>query len=426
MLKGRNILLFTLFFTALIPQARAEAILTLNEAYQQVLQNNPHIQSYRAKIAAAEGHLVQQSLMPNPEAVFEIENFGGDSPRNGFDATEYTLGVEQQIEVAGKRSKREQIAKIEKQKISQEALFGMQAKLAETKAAYMRVAIAQERLNLANRRNEVSDKTHTNVKKRISAAKAADIQHTKADLEVSAAKIEQRKAEKELSLAKITLANLIGTSSLDKSIHADLTVLPPLPDRETVMRALENVPISTISQLAVMRETSALYLAHAHGVPDPKFALGVRRFNEDDSTAFLASISIPINIFDRNQGGVAQAKANLKAAEAHRKAIRLNLTKQALELWQTLLSDKEDVLSYQENLLPSAKKAYHQAEDGFDRGAFGFLDLLDAQRTLFETQENHLKALASFHENKAKLDMLTGEYTEIATNALAPYTDKKE
>lgn len=426
-MKKGNIILSILAVAILFtPQARADNILELEQAYQLVLSQNPQVQSYRARIMAAEGNRIQQSLMPNPEAVFEVEDFGGDSPRNGFDTTEYTLGVEQQLEIAGKRSKREQVANFEKQQVSQEALAGIQATLAQTKAVYMRVAIAQERLTFANERAELADKTHTTVKKRISAAKAADIQHTKADLEVSAAEVEQRKAQNELSLAKVSLANLMGQPMLDHGVAADLTALPDVPERETIMQALEQTPMSVMSQLSVMRETSALDLARANGVPDPKLGLGVRRFNEDDGTAFLASVSIPINIFDRNQGRVAEAKANLLAAEANQKTLRLSLTKQAMELWQTLVSAKEEVLAYQDGLLPSAQKAYRQAEDGFDRGAFSFLDLLDAQRTLFDVQESHLEALASFHETKARLDMLTGAYAQIAATAFAPNTHEKE
>lgn len=428
MFKGRLTLPVFMVLAFITPpthvQAQAEETLTLDQAYQAVIETNPQVRSYIARVSAAEGNRIQQSLSPNPEAVFEAENFGGDNPRNGLDAAEYTLGIEQQIEIAGKRSKREQVASIEKQQASQEALAGIQATLAQTKAAYMRVAIAQERLSLAEKRVALAEKTHETVKKRISAAKSADIQHTKADIEVSAAEVEQRKAVKELGIAKTELANLMGASMLDAGISSDLSNLPDVPEREVLMQALEQTPVSTLSQLSVLRENSALDLARANGVADPTFGLGVRRFNEDDGTAFLASVSIPINIFDRNQGKVAEAKANLLAAESDQKVQRLNLTRQAEELLQTLISAKEEVLAYQDGLLPSAQRAYAQAEEGFDRGAFSFLDLLDAQRTLFDVQESHLEALASFHETKSKIDMLTGEYAPVAASVFN--TNEKE
>ena len=154
--------LFALTILALfISQAQAaDNILTLDQAYALVLSQNPQVRSYKTRVRAAEGNRIQQSLMPNPEAVFEVEEFGGDSPREGFDVAEYTLGVEQQIEIAGKRIKREQVADLEKQRTSQEAQAGIQAILAQTKAAYMQLAIAQERLSLTEKRVKLADKTH--------------------------------------------------------------------------------------------------------------------------------------------------------------------------------------------------------------------------------------------------------------------------
>lgn len=416
MSKGKYALFALVIMAICTPQAQAQNALTLDQAYAKVLAQNPQVQTYKARVMAAEGHRLQESLMPNPQAVFEAENFGGESPRDGLDAAEYTLGVEQQIEVAGKRSKRERVADIEKQQVSQEARAGIQAALAQTKAAYMRVAIAQERVSLAEKRVALADKTHTTVKNRINAAKASDIQHTKADIEVSAAEVEKRKAMKDLDIARSELANLMGMAALTDGISADLRNLPEVPEREALMQELQQTPMIILSQLAILRENSALELALANGIADPTFGLGVRRYDEDDGTALVASISMPINLFDRNQGKIAEAKANLLAAESDQQAQRLNLMRQAEELLQTLIAAKEEVLAYQDGLLPSAERAYAQAEEGFDRGAFSFLDLLDAQRTLFDVQESHLQALASLHETKSRIDMLTGEYAPLAAS----------
>lgn len=425
MYKGRYLLPVLMMLAVIAPQAQAET-LTLDQIYNTVLERNPRVQAYKARIVAAEGNRLQQSLRPNPEIAFDADNFGGDSPRNGLEEAEYTLGISQKFESAGKRTKRAQLADLEKQRTQQEALAGIQAALAQTKASYMRVAIAQRRRDLALKRVALADKTHTTVKNRIDAAKAAEIQHTKADLEVSAAQVQLRKAEKDLSVAQIDLANLMALSALDEEIAVDLEALPDIPERETLMHALQTTPLSVMSELSVLREGAALRLAHANGAPDPVFGLGVRRFSEDSGTAFLASVSIPINVFDRNQGRIAEAKANLRAAQSDQTAQRFNLEKQAIEMWETLRSNREEVIAYQDGLLPSAEKAYSQAEAGFARGAFSFLDLLDAQRTLFDMQAGHLEALASFHETKAQIDMLSGTYTQMASAALNINTTEKE
>lgn len=417
MFKGRWKLPVFMAIILVMISARAQADnLTLDEVYANVLAANPQVQSYKARLQAAEGNRIQQALNPNPEATFEIENFAGDGAREGFDAAEYTLGVAQQLEMSGKRSKREQVAVHDKARIRQEALAGIQAVLAHTQAAYMTLAIAQEKLALARKRVALANQTHETVKGRVSVAKSADIQHTKADIEVSAAEVEERKAIKDVDVAAMTLANLMGRATFAQSITADLSVLPEVPSQEALMEALSQTPLSVISEVAVAREKAALDLARANGVPDPTFGLGVRRYAEDDGSAFLASISFPIPIADRNQGAIIEAKANMLAAQSDRQAQRLALTRQAMALWQDLVSAREEALAYQDGLLPSAQRAYAQAKEGFDRGAFSFLDLLDAQRTLFDVQDNHLTALAAFYDAKAQVDMLSGAYAAPASS----------
>ena len=176
--------------------------------------------------------------------------------------------------------------------------------------------------------------------------------------------------------------------------------------------------MATMSQLAILKQESVLNLERSNAISDPTVGLGVRRFNEDDGTAFLASVSIPLNFFDRNQGNILSAKANVKSAQAQDTSLRLNMNKQAVEIWQAMNNARDEATDYQTNIIPSARKALEQAEYGYGRGAFSFLDLLDAQRTLFDVQENYLEALSVFYKNKSQIDMLSGTYNPYTASLL--------
>ena len=71
------------------------------------------------------------------------------------------------------------------------------------------------------------------------------------------------------------------------------------------------------------------------------------------------------------------------------------------------------LLTIRNEIIPSARKAYSQADDGYGRGAFTFLDLLDAQRTLYEVQEARLDSLLSVYEAKAQTDFLMGTHKPL-------------
>jgi cobalt-zinc-cadmium efflux system outer membrane protein len=410
-LRGRYVLPVIAVMILSISQAKAENELTLEQAYNLVLSQNPMVQSYQARYMSAEGNRIQQSLLPNPEASFEVENFAGNEGRGGVDGAELTLGIAQKIEMAGKRSNRARVANIEKQQIKQEAIASIQSVLAQTSQAFSNIAIARQQLQYAHNRLVVADKMHKAVKARVSAAKAPKIQHTKVDIEQAAAELEKRKAEKELTLAKTVLANLMGVASVSRDIKSDILSLPKVSNYDAIVSALEQTPMATMSHLAVLKQESVLDLERSNAVSDPTVGLGVRRFNEDDGTAFLASVSIPLNFFDRNQGNILSAKADVKSAQAQDQSLRLNLNKQAIEIWQSMNNAREEAVDYQKNIIPSARKALEQAEYGYGRGAFSFLDLLDAQRTLFDVQENYLEALNVFYKNKSQVDMLSGIYT---------------
>lgn len=402
------------------PTAFAES-LDKEAALSLALKNNPRLSAALARIEGAEGERLQASLMPNPEAVLEIENFGGEDEQEGFDGAETTLGLEQEIEIAGKRGKRTEVADYGLQITQQQAIAEALSLLAETEYAFMRVAIAKERLALAEKRVSLADETHETVKKRVSAAAASDIQHTKADIEQSAAKMEKSKAEAELAEAQSVLASLLGTPSIsgdDMQMLAGLEGLPALPDRAALLDAVRNTPQARAAEFAKMRATSQLDLARAQGVPNPTFGLGVRRFNENDSTALVAGVSFPLPVFNRNQGSVKAAKAGIIEADAMVRQQDLDLQQSAIAAWEKLAAAHKEAEAYQSDMVPSAERAYSQASEGYSAGRFSFLDLLDAQRTLYEVQESRLDSLLSLYEAKAQTDFLTNVHAPLIQNII--------
>jgi len=398
------------------PAAFAEP-LDKEAALSMALKNNPRLSAALARIESAHGGRLQASLMPNPEAMLEIENFGGEDEQEGFDGAEATLGIEQEIELGGKRQKRTAVAEYQTNIAREQAIAEALSLLAETDYAFMRVGIAQERLALAEKRVSLAAETHEAVKKRVSAAAASDIQHTKADIEQSAAKLEKNKAEAELAEAQSVLAALLaGSEFID--VRPVLNELPELPDRSALLDAVKNTPQIRAAEFSKMRASSQLDLARAQGVPNPTFGLGVRRFNENDSTALVAGISFPLPVFNRNQGEIKQAKANIIETDAMARQQNIDLQQSAIAAWEKLAAAHNEAQAYQSDMVPSAERAYAQASDGYSAGRFSFLDLLDAQRTLYEVQESRLDSLLSFYEAKAQTDFLMNVHEPLIQNII--------
>ncbi|MGB2692072.1 MAG: TolC family protein [Thermodesulfobacteriota bacterium] len=408
--------LFISIFVLLLSSSTLCLAETLDKktALKRALQNNPTYRAALSQIEAAAGERSQASLRPNPNTVFEIENFGGSDQRKGFERTEVTLALEQKIELAGKRRIRTEVADFGYKIVKQEAMVEALKLLSETEYAFIRMSIAKEYIALADNRLQLANQTYEIVKKRVNAAVSPTFQLEKANIEKTEAKIEKHHVEEEYNFARNDLARLLGLKSGDDlHIEADLSVLPKLPDHQAVISALKSAPQSRIQEFAKMKARSSLDLAKATGVPDPTVGLGVRQFFDNDDTALVALLTFPLPLFDRNQGGIKSARANVTRADAQAHATELSLHQSATQAWEIFYAELEIIHHYKDDIIPSAKESYNQVNKGYNLGAFEFLDLLDAQRTLNRVQSEYLDNMLELYQAKVQIDFLMGTYKPL-------------
>jgi len=390
-------------------------------ALKQALQNNPSYKAALSQIEVAAGERSQASLLPNPQTVFEIENLGGSGERKGFERTEITLGLEQKIELAGKRRLRTEVAEYG-YKINQEESVAQALKLlSETEYAFIRMAVAKQRITIADNRLQLANQTYKIVKERVDAAASPDYQLEKVNIEKTEAKIEKHHVEEEYIFARNDLARLLGLKSSDNlNIYVDLSALPKLIDQQALINSLKSAPQSRAQEFAKMKAQSSLDLAKATGVPDPTVGLGVRQFTDNDDTALVALLSFPLPLFDRNQGAIKSARANVIRTDAQARAMELSLYQSATQAWEIFSAELEIIHHYQNDIIPSAKASYNQLNKGYNLGAFSFLDLIDAQRTLNRVQSEYLDNMLELYEAKVQIDFLTGTYKPLIKEVSQP------
>jgi cobalt-zinc-cadmium efflux system outer membrane protein len=149
-------------------------------------------------------------------------------------------------------------------------------------------------------------------------------------------------------------------------------------------------------------------LEKAKRIPDPTISLGVRRFEESDDNAFVAGLSIPLPVFNRNQGGVAEARAELARSTYERDGAVQRLRRMLGTTYAELRAAYQASRTLQEDVLPGAEHAYEAAETGFRAGKFNFLDVLDAERTLFSARRDLLEQQAAYQRARITTDRLVG------------------
>jgi cobalt-zinc-cadmium efflux system outer membrane protein len=165
-------------------------------------------------------------------------------------------------------------------------------------------------------------------------------------------------------------------------------------------------------QLAEAQEGRAdaqLRLERARRVPNVDLQAGVREFNETDESALVVGIAVPIQVWDRNADNVARARAERERARHQRVAFDRAIARQRSALISQLETARIEVEGLDARVIPSSEEALRFARDGYARGAFSYIDVLEAQRALSEARLRRIASLRSYHRALASLERLSGD-----------------
>jgi len=204
------------------------------------------------------------------------------------------------------------------------------------------------------------------------------------------------------SLLGTTGKNLIPATALFDSISVP-------PTREEITGNIEEIPSIKLLQNEVNIREAALELERSLAVPDLTVNGGVRYLNELKTNSFVAGVSIPLPFFNRNQGNIQSAEVRLEQMDAIKNTRRLNVIAQLNTAYNNLLSAYNNSQQLKNSIIPEAENAYEITRQGYIQGRFAFIDLLDAQRTLFETQTQFLLELSDYYNSLIEIENVTGK-----------------
>ncbi|MFQ5432750.1 MAG: TolC family protein [Nitrospinota bacterium] len=384
-------------------------IITLREALTYGLLNNPELKAFSLEKRAKDALALQAGFLPNPEVAVEAENLAGSGPFTGLEQTETTLQLSQLIELAGKRLKRKRVASLE----SDLAVWDYEVKKLDISLliakAFIDVLTSQRRLVLMNESTSLAGQVFNTVAQRVKAGKVSPVEEIKAGVILSTARIELNRAKRELAAAMKKLANLWGSDSPKfESVSGKLEKLVPLPPEKDLANRIFDNP--DIARFPVEKEhrSARVELEKARKTPDLTVGGGIRSFNETNDSALVMGVSIPIPVFNRNKGEIAAAEYDLLKVREERRAVELRIKAELAESYMSLSASFVEASTLKNNVLPGAQKAFEATREGYLQGKFGFLDVLDSQRTLFEVRGQYINALASNHKAVADVERLIG------------------
>lgn len=376
--------------------------LTLAKAIEAALQQNPQLRAASAELDASDGSVRQAGLLPNPVLGVDQED-----TRSATRTT--TVQLSQTLELGGKRAARVALAQRGKDIAALDLLTRRGDVRAQTVQAFFDALTAQERVKVAEESLRIAGSGVDAAVRRVTAGKVSPTEATRARVAQSTARIEWRQAQAERSAAGRALAALMGAP--DGSIQrldGDVDALPVAPSAADVVARLADAPGVRRAQLQVQQADASYGLARTQAVPDVTVGVGAKRAQELGRTQAVISISVPLPLFDRNQGAQLEALRKRDAAQANAEAEALRLRSEVLQLADLLQARREEVETLRREVLPGAQSAYEAARTGFELGKFSFLDALDAQRTWLQVRSQYFAALAQVHRSAAEIERLLG------------------
>lgn len=382
--------------------------LTLPDAINLALTLNPELAAFAKEIYALEGATLQAGLLRNPELIVNVENAGnigklqGDvnSPESvAKEVTQQTttIRIGQLIELGGKRAARVQAALLGEQLAVVDFESRRVEMIARVANVFTEVIAGQERLKLAEETRRLAQQVVDTVVLRVQAGKVAPIEETRAKVGLSSARIEFEQAQRDLVSARKRLGLLWGSTApqFGQALGSlEISVAPPDFDL-LQQRVLEN-PLALRALKNIEHRKALLEVERTRRIPNLTVSAGVVNYAMLGGNTAIANIAIPLPLFDRNQGNIKEAHHRVSKAEDEQAALALRLKTELAQSFEAMSAAWNEITILRDEILPGARSAFSVTRRGYELGKFGLLEMLDAQRILFQNQLLYVRALANY------------------------------
>lgn len=407
--------------------------LTLRDAALLTLRRNPELAAFAKEMRALEGATLQAGLLPNPELSVNVENIGNIQPLTGDINSQKsvvqevvqqisTIRIYQLIELGGKRAARVSAATLGEVLAGQDYEVRRVELIARVANVFTEVLAGQERLRLAEESQQLAQRVVSVVAKRVHAGKVPPIEETRAGVSLSTTRIELEQAQRDLESARKRLVLLWGNDSpnFDRAL-GDLESSVALPRFEELVERTLASPMALRAMKNIEQRKALLDVEQTKRIPNLTVQAGAVHHALLGGTTPIAAVILPLPLFDRNQGNILQAHQRVDKAVDEQAAIELRLKAELTQAYEALSAAQRETGILRDEIIPAAKSAFEVTNKGYELGRFGFLEMLDAQRILFQNQILYVRALANYQRLVNEIERLIAGPIDVATDgALNP------
>ena len=386
--------------------------LSLDEAVNLALRENPTVRAKSFERQAVAAGEITAALRPNPELGLGAEQFTPGGPKDGGDAlalAQYTVLLSQTIELGGKRGRRLDSARAATRVTGYELDDVRRQVLYLVKKAFADGQTARDSLALAEQNLVSLDEVERIQRLRAEQGDISELELLRIQVQRFAFERDVVDARQALRAARIALRSVIGGDR----VAEDFEFVGELGLRdfsatsiELYRRALANRPDLRAAEAAREKADADINLARANAWTDVTPGVEYQRIGPDNTIGFV--LSLPLRIFDRNQGEIARTPADQRRAAATREAVAVQVLADVDTALTALGSERDKAVLLRDTYLVKAQRARDITDFAYRRGGVSLLDFLDAQRTYRETALEYVRALGSYWTSFYLLEAAVG------------------
>ena len=408
-----KLILLCLLISWQIPLAQAEATndsLTLNIALARALEQNPSLKVFDFRNSALSGQIETADLRPAYELSLEAENFSGRDKLSGFDGAELTVSLSSVLEMGDKRAARRGIVSNSRAVLDAQRQVEALELLGEVTRRYVDVLATQEQVSLAKEANELADETLIIVKKRAKAGATPDAEVKRAQAAAAQAKLTLQSTQQQLDYLKVSLAALWGEASPDfTNLEGDLYHFGTDVEFKTLFARMENNPAIQIFAAEERLGDAEVRVAKTQSRTDISWSLGVRRFQENNDSALVAGLSIPLLTSSRNSGALSTALAQRNEISVQKEVALLSMHTQLFRAFHNRRQAIHTVKELQDTIIPALSDALKGTQAAYQNGRYSYLEYVSARQELLNARRMLIESASSALTYGTEIEQLTAE-----------------
>lgn len=376
-------------------------VLTPHQAVELALARNPNVAAARNTIEMAEGEAVNARLHPNPALTVDTENYPYFSPNAGpfFSNQQITARFDYEIQTKDRLRLRTEAARGAVRR--EEASFDDAVRLLRlsVQAAYYRALLAHSNLQLAESILEQTDQVISLNRTRFEQGEISELELTRIEVERLRFADDVFQARLELRNSKAELLALLYAEDLgaDVQLVGDLSTIPALDIRPDAapseMYRIASSERPDLRAAITEMERASAQNRFQRAISSPNVTVGGGYQRSGPNHSLVVGVTVPLQIFDRNQGGILTSEAEIRRAQNLAAAVRNRIELEIRQAYNALQVNQERIEYIRSQQLQQAEKASQVTLAAYRLGGAPLMDYLDAQRRYRDTMRVFNQAL---------------------------------